>query len=220
MPTFELYSEDQYICDINHVLTAIKSASEKALRFVLFGHSQGAWVAFKFCSMINQPFTKLIIGDSGPEFPVEYICKVAKFYSKEVFSQIDIDKLRRFYKRSVSPNCSNEFLTSLIDNAMIYDESKNIYKPCFDSVNISKALLMHQQNATGLYIDFQEEWSKINIPIFLIHCEKSEVLTNEQVTKLRADKHLSYYIVRDFCHLPFEFHEDLSQNILQFILNN
>lgn len=213
---YHLYNEEQYIIDINHVINAIQTQSHKALKLILYGHSQGAWVTFKYASKSQHPFSKVIIGDSGPNFPIAYMKKVAAFYCQTSFTINEIDKLRRFFARSVGA-CSVEYLNSLTDNIMHFDQLQGLYLPLFDTINISKSLNYQAEQAIGDYVDFWSHWDAIDVPILLLHCSKSEVLDESQVQLMMKKSNVQYYVIENFTHLPFYYDEKLCLRICEFL---
>jgi len=220
LPHYSLYCTDTYINDISHVVAALTSKSIKKLRFILYGHSLSAHMAIIFTSLPNNPFEKLIVGDVGPELSHEYIHRM----SNRLLPEMSVDAVRNFCEylkaKKLPRDISPEYIEIYKNSVFKFNEQTHMYTLNFDCVPVAKQLReLHPLSAVST--ELWNEWERISIPILVLHCENSEVLSSRQVERMMKypSKIVRYHQIKGFSHLLFYYDEELSNIILNFINN-
>lgn len=206
------YNYDQYVTDINAVLSDLDLNKPKSIDWL--GVSLGGLLGFMIAAEENSPIRRLIVNDVGPEVP-----------------QAALDFIYRVIKRTYTFNSLTDFENRLrATRGKFWGPMENMHWQHMAEHNhrtIKAGLIFKKDKITYAYDpkishifktaptgseDLWQSWKKIDCPILVLRGENSLLLTHEGLEKMLKNppknSAINTHTFADCGHVPSLMQDD------------
>jgi len=213
---YQDYGYPLYTSSISSLLAHhLVLSDQKSIDFV--GTSMGGLIGMMLATVPNSPIRKLVLNDIGAEIPRESLVRIAQYASKPppVF---DTEKEVVEYMMNIHApfGLSQQEWESMVPFGIRRDEITNKITLGYDP-HITHAFSGDPEKQEKL--EFWELWKAIKCPVMIVRGEKSDLLTEEIVNKMKETNEMlvDVLVVKGVGHAPGLANVEQSEAIAKFL---